>query len=111
MQASQTTKMPTVTPVITTYADEKEAELEDIFEVESIKEICDLPGLDVVKRLSCFEEICPSELDEESDAMMQLSNAAADSTIGGLMSPMAGLSRHCSQNFAQEESKIAQAYP
>jgi hypothetical protein len=99
MQANQTSKMPSVTPVITAYADEKDTELADIFEVESIKEICDLPGLDVVKRLSCFEEICPSELDEEYDAMMQLSNTAADSTIGGLTSPMAGLNRYCSQSF------------
>ena len=31
--------------------------------IESIREICDAPELKVVKRLSCFEEICPSELD------------------------------------------------
>ena len=45
-------------------AAEPREELEDIFEVESIKEICDLPGLEIVKRLSCFEEICPSEQDD-----------------------------------------------
>ena len=59
-------------------------ELTDIFEVESIKEICDLPGLEVVKRLSVFEEICPSDLDREDEGMMQLSNVAGDSAVGGL---------------------------
>ena len=62
----------------------KEEQLEDIFEVESIKEISDLPGLEVVKRLSVFEEICPSDLDHEVDGHMQLSNFAGESAIDGL---------------------------
>ena len=35
--------------------------------IESIREICDAPELNVIKRLSCFEEICPSELDRMGD--------------------------------------------
>lgn len=31
---------------------------------ESINEIVQQPALRIVKRLSCFEEICPSEPDE-----------------------------------------------
>jgi hypothetical protein len=48
------------TPIVTV---SDEDALEDIFEeVESIKEICDLTDLKVIRRLSCFEEICPSSL-------------------------------------------------
>ena len=40
-------------------------ELDSIFEADSIRELCDYPEVVSVKRLSCFEEICPSEFDEE----------------------------------------------
>lgn len=63
---------------------DQEAQLADIFEVDSIKEISDLPGLEVVKRLSVFEEICPSDLDHEADSLMQLSNFAGDTGLDGL---------------------------
>ena len=66
-------------------AESKEEQLADIFEVESIKEISDLPGLEVVKRLSVFEEICPSDMDHETDGLMQLSNIAGESVIDGLV--------------------------
>jgi len=29
--------------------------------------MCDAPELKIIKRLSCFEEICPSELDRNDD--------------------------------------------
>lgn len=33
--------------------------------IESIRDICDAaPELKAIKRLSCFEEICPSEVEE-----------------------------------------------
>ena len=67
-------------------AETQEEQLADIFEVESIKEISDLPGLEVVKRLSVFEEICPSDLDHEVDGHMQLSNFAGGSVVDGLVS-------------------------
>ena len=67
-------------------AEPQEEQLADIFEVESIKEISDLPGLEVVKRLSVFEEICPSDLDHEVDGHMQLSNFAGESVVDGLVS-------------------------
>ena len=71
---------------------EPKERLADIFEVDSIKEISDLPGLEIVKRLSCFEEICPSELDNEEDTSLQLFNLAGSSVIDGLASPT-GLTR------------------
>ena len=43
-----------------------------------------MPGLEVVKRLSVFEEICPSDLDHEADSLMQLSNFAGDLNQDGL---------------------------
>ena len=43
-----------------------------------------MPGLEVVKRLSVFEEICPSDLDHEADSLMQLSNFAGDLGQDGL---------------------------
>ena len=82
-QSESATNVLTTLPTPAVVSKPKE-ELTDIFEVESIKEICDLPGLEVVKRLSVFEEICPSDLDREDEGMMQLSNVAGDSAVGGL---------------------------
>jgi len=39
----------------------EEDDLENIFEeASSIKDVCDFPELSVIKRLSCFEDICSS---------------------------------------------------
>ena len=77
---------PPSATIATAAAEPPEEQLADIFEVESIKEISDVPGLEVVKRLSVFEEICPSDLDHEVDGHMQLSNFAGGSVVDGLVS-------------------------
>ena len=59
-------------------------DLEGIFEVDSIKEICEVPGLDVVRRLSCFEEICPSELDNAMAEESSFANVAQGPDMEGL---------------------------
>ena len=98
-QSESTTQVSPWLPSADT-AEPKE-ELADIFEVDSIKEICDLPGLEVVKRLSCFEEICPSEQDDYED--MQISNMAGESVIDGHDSP--GIVRLSSMDFNEESKK------
>ena len=75
IQGSSSQAQLPVTPVVTSGL-ENQPDLEDIFEVESIKEISDLPGLAVVKRLSCFENICPSDVDGDAPTMMRLSKPA-----------------------------------
>ena len=62
-------------------------DLEEIFEADSIKEICDFPDLKVVKRLSCFEEICPSENDTH---MLSMLSCQAQAEADGLDSPQHG---------------------
>ena len=59
--------MSITTPWSPTSATERKndnIDVEGIFDSESIGKICQIPGLNIMKRLSCFEEICPSELDE-----------------------------------------------
>ena len=71
-------------------------DLEGIFEVDSIKEICEVPGLDVVRRLSCFEEICPSELDNAMAEESSFANVAQGPD-------MEGLSQHSLENGLMSE--------
>ena len=73
-----------------------------------------MPGLEVVKRLSVFEEICPSELDKEIDGHMQLSNFTGEFAADGLVASPAiltsqhsvGLRSHAEMNGEIDEDLV-----
>jgi len=84
--------------------------LEKIFEEESSSQaLSELPDLQSVKRLSCFEEICPSNeaFEDEDDGMYALKRFASEG-VAALESLM--MSPHGLHSHGPEETKFAPAF-
>ena len=81
--------------------------MHEILETESIRDICesDFPELKIIKRLSCFEEICPSEIDEYDEQvqlpMTPISHSNGTEDMEGLLSTRLSLDASKDTNAAR----------
>lgn len=85
-------------------------DLQEIFEEDSVKELYEeVPALKVAKRLSCFESICPSELDGDVEEASEHAEDEEEEDVLALINKAAfapRLNRQATHDFSsREESK------
>jgi hypothetical protein len=83
--------------------------LENIFEeASSSKDVCDIPELDFVKRLSCFEEICPS--DQDSKELNLVTGDGSKVGVNGLLIQDPNKLPEAGKKTNSDASNISEAY-